>query len=527
MSAAQPDDSCPRLAELIAALSLATDLGIGQPMGYTLRVCLLALHLSGALGLSADELSEVYYVALLSGVGCTADAHESALLFGNDVTATAQLATIDMASRREMLNFLLRNAGAGKSPWRRLRMTATALSEGPAGAREPLAAHCESARMLAGQFGMSDGVSLGLSHIFERWDGHGWPYQLKGEASQRSARIVQLARDAVVFYRLGGVEAAVAVVRQRMSAKYDPHIAQSFCQKAPHLLAATESQSAWEAVLDGEPGAQPRMTDEQLDTGTQAIADFVDLKSPWLTGHSRGVAELAAAAARRLGWQERAVSVVQRAGNLHDLGRVGISSGIWDKAGPLTDEEWEQVRLHSYYTERVLSRPDALARLGSLAAGHHERLDGSGYHRHIPGTLLSEGARLLAAADSYHAMIAARPHRPASTPEVATATLRDEVRQGRLDGDAVNAVLAAAGHNVQVAKRVWPAGLSEREVEVLRLVARGLSRRQIGQQLCISEKTADHHVQHIYTKCGVSTRASATLFAMQHRLLSDLATLTE
>jgi DNA-binding NarL/FixJ family response regulator len=124
-------------------------------------------------------------------------------------------------------------------------------------------------------------------------------------------------------------------------------------------------------------------------------------------------------------------------------------------------------------------------------------------------------------------MIAARPHRPASTPEVATATLRDEVRQGRLDGDAVNAVLAAAGHNVQVAKRVWPAGLSEREVEVLRLVARGLSRRQIGQQLYISEKTADHHIQHIYTKCGVSTRASATLFAMQHRLLSDLATLTE
>jgi len=521
MPDAPPDSSSPRLAELIAALSLATDLGTGQPMGHTLRTCLLAFHLGVALNLSEQELSEVYYVALLRGVGCTADAHESAMLFGDDVAATARLATVDMASPKEMLTFMIQHAGEGKSPLQRVRTIASAMAEGPGGAREPMAAHCESARMLAGQFGMSEGVSLGLGHVFERWDGRGLPYQLKGEASCLSARIVPLARDAEIFYRIGGIETAVAVVRQRTGAKYDPRIAESFCQEAPHLATIIEGPSAWEAVLDRDPGAQQRMTDGQFDSAIQAIADFVDLKSPWLTGHSRSVAELAGAAARRLGWQERDAIAVQRAGYLHDLGRIGISSGIWGKAGPLTDEEWEQVRLHSYYTERVLARPGALARLGAVAAGHHERLDGSGYHRHIPADLLSEGARILAAADVYHAMIEARPYRQACLPDVAAAELRSEVRQGRLDGEAVNAVLAVVGHKVRGAQREWPAGLSEREVEVLRLIARGLSTRQIGQQLSIAEKTAGHHIQHIYNKCGVSTRASATLFAMQHRLIND------
>lgn len=521
MSAAPPDDSCPRLAELIAALSLATDLGTGQPMGHTLRTCLLAYHLGVALNLSEVELSEVYYVALLRGVGCTADSHETAMLFGNDVTVTAQLATMDMANTREMLLFMIQHAGEGKSPVQRVRTIAAAMAEGPEGAREAMTAHCESARMLAGQFGMSEGVSLGLGHVFERWDGRGLPYHLKGEANRLSARIVQLARDAEIFYRMGGIETTVAVIRQRTGAKYDPRIAESFCQEAHRLAATIEGPSAWEAVLGRDLGAQQRMTNSQFDTAIRAIADFVDLKSPWLTGHSRGVAELAGAAARWLGWQERDAVAVQRAGYLHDLGRVGISSGIWDKAAPLTDEEWEQVRLHSYYTERVLARPGILARLGVLAAGHHERLDGSGYHRHIPADLLSEGARILAAADVYHAMIEDRPHRQACLPDDAAAELRSEVRRGRLDGEAVNAVLAVAGHKIREAQREWPAGLSEREVEVLRLIARGLSTRQIGQKLSIAEKTAGHHIQHIYNKCDVSTRASATLFAMQHRLLND------
>jgi DNA-binding CsgD family transcriptional regulator len=180
------------------------------------------------------------------------------------------------------------------------------------------------------------------------------------------------------------------------------------------------------------------------------------------------------------------------------------------------------VRMHAYYTERVLARPPTLARLGTIAALHHERLDGSGYHRGAPSAMLQPAARILAAADVYHAMTEPRPHRPALAPEGAAEQLKREVRAGRIDSDAANAVLAAAGHHVCRTRREAVAGLSEREVEVLRLVARGHSMKQMAELLTISQKTVDHHIQHIYTKIGVSTRAAATLFAMQHDLLTDI-----
>jgi DNA-binding CsgD family transcriptional regulator len=200
---------------------------------------------------------------------------------------------------------------------------------------------------------------------------------------------------------------------------------------------------------------------------------------------------------------------------------VGVSAGVWTKAGALSEREWEQVRLHPYYTERVLARPGRLARLGALAALHHERLDGSGYHRGAPAALLSPAARILAAADAYQAMTEPRPYRPARGAELAADELRREVRAGRLDRDAVDGVLAAAGHRVQRGRRPFVAGLTEREVEVLRLVARGHSKKEIAARLVIAEKTADNHVQHIYEKIGVSTRAGATLFAMEQHLLTD------
>jgi HD-GYP domain-containing protein (c-di-GMP phosphodiesterase class II) len=210
---------------------------------------------------------------------------------------------------------------------------------------------------------------------------------------------------------------------------------------------------------------------------------------------------------------------LRRAGLVHDLGRVSVSAAVWGKEGALTRDEWEKVRLHPYYTERVLSRPAALARLGQLASTHHERLDGGGYHRATAGAALSRPARILAAADGYRARIEPRPHRPALAPDDAAASLRDDVRDGRLDADAVSAVLEAAGHGAGRRRRTQVAGLTDRELDVLPLVARGQSIREIAHTLTISPKTADAHLQHIYSKLGVSTRAGATLFAVQHGLL--------
>ncbi|HXZ05637.1 MAG TPA: HD domain-containing phosphohydrolase, partial [Ktedonobacteraceae bacterium] len=183
--------------------------------------------------------------------------------------------------------------------------------------------------------------------------------------------------------------------------------------------------------------------------------------------------------------------------------------------------EWERVRMHPYYTERVLARPGVLARLGAVASLHHERLDGSGYYRGFSANMLSPAARILAAADVYHAMTEQRPHRPALTTEQAAEQLLREARAGRLDAESVNQVLAAAGHKVRSTHRKFVAGLSQREIEVLRLLARGYSKKQVAERLFISEKTVSHHTQHIYTKIGVSTRAGAAIFAMEHDLLAS------
>lgn len=516
-----------RVAELIAALSLATDLGTGQPMEHALRVCLLSTELGGALGLDEQERCDVYYVALLRAVGCVADAHQVAARFGDELVANTHISLMDTAQPTDVLDLLLRHVGEGQPALRRARMIVAALAAGPDERNTILAAHCEVAERLALRLGMRDEVARAITQVYERWDGKGSPGRMRGDAIVLAARIVTLARDAELFHRLDGVAGATRVIGQRAGTLYDPEIAACFCGQAPTLLGVLDTESVWDAALAAEPGPRPIFTQAARETATRAIADFVDLKSPFTTGHSSGVALLAAAAGERLGISEPEVGALRQAGYLHDLGRVGISTGVWDKPGSLSASEWERVRLHPYYTERVLARSQALAPLAAVAALHHERLDGSGYYRGIPAALLPLPARVLAAADVYHALTEGRPHRAAYTPEAAADHLRAEARAGRLDGDAVNAVLGAAGHRVATARREWPAGLSEREVEVLRLVARGLANREMARRLSIAEKTVGHHIQHIYNKIGVSTRAAATLFAMQHDLLTNLNGSTE
>jgi HD-GYP domain-containing protein (c-di-GMP phosphodiesterase class II) len=511
-----------RLAELIAALSLATDLGMGQPMEHALRTCLLSIRLGKELGVSEQVLAEVYYVALLRRIGCTSDSHELGALFGDDLAAHTRVFILDFARPVEVLEDMLRYAGAGTPLWRRIRLLARALAAGPDVPRTLFRASCEVAQRFAEQLGFSAAIGQALGQTFERWDGRGLPNNSTGEEIRLSARIVHVAEDAEVFHRMAGVDSAIAVIRKRSGSRHDPSVAEHFVREAHRLLDALDAGSAWEAVLAEEPGAWRLVSEEQLDVVLRAMAAFADLKSPYLTGHSLGVSALAATAAEQSKLPTADVVDVRRAALVHDLGRVGVPSGIWEKAGPLTESEWERVRLHAYYTERVLARPKALHRLGALAGLHHERLDGSGYHRAVPSIMLPMPARILAAADAYHAMTEARPHRVALAPEVAATELQRRAGAGQLDGDAVVAVLNAAGH-VERRRVTRPTTLSPREVEVVRLVARGLSKREIADRLVISPSTVDHHIRHIYTKIGVSTRAGATLFAMQHGLLDQFA----
>ncbi|MGZ3624062.1 MAG: HD domain-containing phosphohydrolase [Ktedonobacteraceae bacterium] len=514
-----------RLAELIAALSLATDLGMGQPMEYAQYVCVLSVRLGEALGLSESELRDVYYLALLRHIGCNVDTYRMADLFGDELALRTNVASVDSARPSQMISIVIRSiqqANEGKSALHLARMIAQGLLTGPNLMKEEYTGFCEVAQRLAGRLGFGEGIILALEQVFERWDGQGVPGKLKGDDIALSMRIVTLAQDVITFHRLEGVEAAVTMARERKGTMYDPQMVECFCQQASHLLMGLEEEPSWKVVLALEPGTRTLLSDEQFDTACRTIADFADIKSPYTLGHSVGVAELAAQAARHCGLPEADGVELMRAGLLHDVGRVGVSAGIWGKPGPLSEREWESVRMHPYYTERVLARPGMLAQLGALAALHHERLNGSGYYRGLPASLLSPAARILAAADVYHAMIEPRPHRPALEPAIAAEQLQREVRAGRLDSEAVNGVLTAAGHQVRAGRREFVAGLSEREIEVLRLIARGYTIKQIAGILTLSEKTVDNHIQHIYNKIGVSTRAGATLFAMEHDLLIDM-----
>jgi HD-GYP domain-containing protein (c-di-GMP phosphodiesterase class II) len=379
------------------------------------------------------------------------------------------------------------------------------------------AADCEAADRLAVRLELGPRVRRGLADVWTRWDGHGQP-ALGGQDSALSARVALVANLAEMYVRLGGPSAAVEVVRRRRAAHLDPKVADAFLGAAERLLEPLRAESVWDLALEAEPPPHRRVPSARLDAVAAALGDFADLKSVFTLGHSAGVARLAEGAARTIGLAEGEVALCRRAGLVHDLGRVAVPTGIWEKRGRLTGGEWERVRLHPYYSERVLVRSDVLQPLAQISGMHHERRDGSGYHRGLGSAGLSIAARVLAVADTYHAMTEERPHRPARTPAEAARALEQGARDGSLDAEAVRAVLNAAGQ--PTSRRInWPAGLSDREVEVLRLVARGRTDKEIAQTLVISEVTVHHHVRHVYDKIGVSTRAGAALFAMEHDLI--------
>jgi len=510
-----------RLAELVAAFSLGTDLGMGQPMEHVLRAWRIAAGLGERIGLDESERVALYYVALLAWVGCVADSYEVATWFGDDIAFRADSYEVDLAGL-PMLGFMLRHVGAGSPALHRIRLATTLITTRGQAVQRGLLSHCLSTARLGEQLGLGAEVCGPLKQMFARWDGKGVPPEVRGDQIALSIRLFHVADIVEVHYHQHGVDAALEIARERRGAQFDPDIVDEFCRHAQDLLAVTDDETDWLALIDTEPGLRTPLTEPEIDNALEAFADFTDLRSPYFAGHSRGVADLAAAAGTEMGLPDHEVVVTRRAGLLHDIGGHGIPATIWDKPGPLTTAERERVRLHPYYTERMLARPATLAQLGAIAASHHERPDGSGYHRGLPAAAVPVPARLIAAADAYHAMIEPRAYRPALSPDAAATELRAEVTSGHLDGDAVDSVLVAAGHKRRK-RQSGPAGLTPREIEVLILIARGSSNRDVAQALNITPKTASTHIERIYTKIGASTRSTATLFAVQHGLLDPLA----
>lgn len=505
-----------RMAEVVACLSLATDLATGQPLEHALRRGLLAVWLGEELGLAPSELSDVYYVALLGTVGCAIEGTLFARFGTDDIALSGRVVTVDPSRPREVAAFGLKNFGAGEPPLRRIGKVMSGALAGVAEFREV----CRDVALRVGDMiEIGPAVKQALAQCHERWDGSGGPRRLRGQDIHLAARVFHVAHDAEIFNRIGGLDAARSVAGGRAGKHYDPEIAGRFCDVAEPLLRRLESEPAWDATLSAEPAARRWLAHDEIDEIALAVANFVDCRSPYTLEHSPAVARLAEQTARALGLSDSDAIAVGRAGLFHDLGRTGVPVAVWNKKEPWTSEERERAHTHASLTELVLARSKALGPLGTMAGLHHERLDGSGY-RGVPASFLPLAARILAAADCYRTKVEDRPHRRALGPEAAAKAVSRMAHAGQLDDEVVPALLAGAGHPTRQKASEDPVGLSDRELEVLRLLVRGLSNREMAAALFISPKTVGHHVQHIYNKVGVSTRVGATLFALQHGLVA-------
>ena len=504
-----------RRTELLAALSIAIDLGLGQPAEHVLRSSLIALRLADRLGLDSEQRDTCFYVTLVMWIGCHAESHEYVRWFGDDVLVKQQAYLVDWAGV-PYLRFLMGNVAHGAPLPHRLAVIAQLMRNPKKQLGELVHSHCASAALLAAELGLPPRVQSALAATFERYDGQGAPAGLKGDEIPIEMRVAQLADLVEVHDRTYGPGGAQHVVRSRTGGQFDPSVAAAFLDAADTVLAAPETDY-WHAVTDAAPDRSQPLTPAELDRVLVAIGDFADLKCPFTLGHSRAVASLAAHAADLLGLSREDVAAVRRAGHVHDIGRIGISNRVWEHPGALDASQWERVRLHPYLTGRILERVGGLGDVARIAANHHEQPDGAGYPRALPAADLPITDRILAAAVAYESALEPRPYRAALSFADAAQRLRARAADKGLDRTAVAAVLDGAGHRVP--KEARADGLTPREAEILGYVARGQSNRQIADRLTLSEKTVRNHVERTYGKIGVTNRIGASLYALRNDLI--------
>ncbi len=502
-----------RLAQLLCPLAGAADAGAALPPETAQRTALIAVGLGQVLGMPGPSLSDLLYAGLVRHLGCSATAHEETRLMGDEQELRASLTTVDAASPVQLLKGASR-FGKGRSLVRRARTVTRFMVQAPAVVPRIFAARCEVSARLARRLGLSEAAVRALDEAYERFDGKGMPRRRRGDVLSPLSPVLAVAEWVAMYLPLPGGEAvALEALAHRAGGQFDPAIVRTFAAHRGDILAPARSATPLAALLDAEPA--PLRTLDDPRAVAQVLADFADIKSTFTLGHSRKVAALARDAAQARGLPAAEVEELELAGWLHDLGRVSVSNAIWDKPGPLDLGEWDKVRAHPQFTERVLSAAAPFAAIGRLAAADHERMDGGGYPR---GTAPpSTAARILAAADLVQALREPRPHRPAHTPERAATIAVEEANAGRLDRAAVNAVLEAAGQTKL--RAALPRGLTERELEVLRLLARGHVDKEIATTLGISPRTVHHHNENIFGKLEVTTRGAAALFAIENALL--------
>ncbi len=509
------DASPVRLAHVLDSLALAIELGLGVPSETIHRTAVVSARLGHGAGLDEEDVVAAYYLAILCYVGCTTTAHET-----SKAVDELGLGPLLVATDEELVPELAR-ALAATMPPDAARAAAQTMAQwfaspemGPHHRN-----HCEAAELMAKRPELGPRVVDGLTHVYERWDGISTQRLAAGEAISLPMRVVQVAW--VVGQESTATQATEIARRLRLRAgrSLDPALAALAADDVGELLASLDEGDPGRQLLDAEPGVPRLVSGPELDRALTCIADFGDLKSPHMVGHSRRVADVAHRAARAASMAPDDVDLVTRAALVHDVGRVGVQSSLLAKTGPLSRAEHERIRLHSYFTERIFADNPVLGPVGALGAAHHERLDGSGYHRELRASGLAAPARLLAAANAWCSLTETRPHRQAMTEAEACDALGRQVGDGLLDRNAVEAVTTSVGQRGTWTRRASSIALTDRETEVLRLVAREQTNPAIAASLGISAKTVERHVTHVYQKIGVSSRAGAAVYALENGLM--------
>ena len=520
-----------RMADVLGAFSLASDLAMGLHMEHGARSCYIGMHIAQELGLPLEQCTDLYYAELLKDAGCTTWTSQLASFWLVDELAAKKDLQFfrDTRNPLDVASWLMKYVAAGAPLPTRATHILDFLVKGRGFMREGFESTCQVVARIAQRLGMPQAVQDALMHVFEQWDGHGMPHGIRSDAIPMVSRIVLITSFLEVFHRVEGREAAKHVALARRGKAFDPWAIDAFlllAQKETFWM-GLENERVWDAVLSMEPEESPHkyIAEENLIDVALALADYADLKSPFLAGRSRRVADLTDRIARRMSFSKRRVATIHLAALVHDIGLVAVPSFVLNKSqAQFTEAEWEHVRLHPYHSERVLSKVPALEALIPIVGAHHERMDGQGYHLGLSGAQIPPEAQIIAVADRFDELSHDQPDHPALELDEVVRVMREEVGP-RLAADAFQALIEELGGVSQrsrqrVRQQEWPAGLTDREVEVLRLVAKGLNRREAAKALFVSEGTIRSHLEHIYGKIGISNRSAATLFSMEHGLLA-------
>ncbi len=526
----RPEGNVIRTVDLLGAFSLASDLAMGLHMEHGARSCYIGVHIAQEMELPLEQRTDLYYSELLKDAGCTTYTSQLASSWLVDELAVKRDLQFFRNTRNPLniASWLIKYVAAGSPLPTRATHILDFLVKGREFMKEGFESTCQVAARIAQRLGMPQAVQDALMQVFEQWDGHGMPYGIKSDAISIISRIVLVTSFLDVFHRVEGRDAAKHVALARRGKAFDPSVVDAFLSVAQKegFWRGLEQERVWDSVLSMEPEQSPYqyMGEEKLIDVALALADYADLKSPFLTGRSRRIADLAERIARGMGLPEPEATHIYRAALVHDIGIVAIPSFVLNKAqDTLTEAEREQVRLHPYHSERILSRVPALEPIIPLVAAHHEEMDGRGYYRGLRGSQIPLGAQVIAVADRFDELTHDAPDSPGRELDRAVNLMRQEVG-GRLSPDAFQALTddlsgVDRSHRQRTRQQEWPARLTDREVEVLRLIAKGLNRRQAARALFIAEGTVRSHLEHIYSKIGVSNRAAAALFAVEHDLL--------